>query len=78
MKFLGYFATKKEAACAVDAFIEKDDRFDEEYVRKKSNRIKYKEDFETMDDEMRKAAEVGRLAAEEAPGRLRHRPAAAP
>ena len=34
----------------------------------KSNRIKYKEDFETMDDEMKAAAEVGRLAAtKEAP-----------
>ena len=78
MKFLGYFATKKEAACAVDAFIEKDDRFDEEYVREKSNCIKYKKDFETMNDEMKEAAEVGRSKAEEAPGRLRHRPAAAP
>ena len=77
-KHLGCFPTKKEAACAHDAFIEDDYRFNAKYVREKSNRIKYREDFATMDDEMKAAAEVGRLAAEEAPGRLRHRPAAAP
>ena len=66
--YLGVFPTKKAAACAVDAFIKDDYRFDEAYVREKSNRIKYKEDFETMDDEMKAAAEVGRLAAtKEAP-----------
>ena len=65
---LGYFATKKAAACAIDAFIEDDYRFDAKYVREKSNRIKYREDFATMDDEMKAAAEVGRLAAtKEAP-----------
>ena len=66
--YLGVFPTDKAAACAVDAFIEDDYRFNEAYVREKSNRIKYKEDFETMDDEMKAAAEVGRLAAtKEAP-----------
>ena len=75
---LGSFPTKKAAACAVFAFVEDDYRFDDEYVSKYSNRMISKEDFATMDDEMKAAAEVGRLAAEEAPGRLRHRPAAAP
>ena len=75
---LGYFPTKKEAACAVDRLIKDDYRFNAKYVREKSNCIKYKEDFETMDDEMKAAAEVGRLAAEEAPGRLRHRQPAKP
>ena len=75
---LGAFPTKKAAACAFDAFIEDDYRFNAKYVREKSNRIKYEKDFATMDEAMKAAAEVGRLAAEEAPGRLRHRPAAAP
>ena len=58
----------KAAACAIDAFIKDDYRFNAKYVREKSNRSKYKEDFETMDDEMKAAAEVGRLAAtKEAP-----------
>ncbi len=66
--YLGVFPTDKAAACAVDAFIEDDYRFNEAYVRKYSNRINHKEDFETMDDEMKAAAEVGRLAAtKEAP-----------
>jgi hypothetical protein len=76
--YLGVFLTKKAAACAVDRFIKDDYRFNAKYVQEKSNCIKYKDDFATMDDEMKAAAEVGRLAAEEAPGRLRHRPAAAP
>ena len=77
-KHLGCFPTKKEAACAHDAFIEDDYRFNAKYVREKSNCIKYKKDFKTMDDEMKAAQAKGRSKAEEAPGRLRHRPAAAP
>jgi hypothetical protein len=76
--FLGYFPTEKAAACAVFAFVEDDYRFDDEYVSKHSNRMISKEDFATMNEEMKAAADVGRRAAEEAPGRLRHRPAAAP
>ena len=77
-KYLGVFPRKEVAACAHDAFIKDDYRFDEAYVRKNSNRINHTEDFATMDDEMKAAAEVGRLAAEEAPGRLRHRQPAKP
>ena len=66
--YLGVFPTKKAAACAIDAFIEDDYRFNAKYVREKSNRIKYREDFATMDDEMTAAAEVGRSkATKEAP-----------
>ena len=75
---LGVFPTKKAAACAIDAFIKDDYRFNAKYVREKSNCIKYKKDFKTMDDEMKAAQAKGRSKAEEAPGRLRHRPAAAP
>ena len=75
---LGVFPTKKAAACAVFAFVEDDYRFDDEYVSKYSNRMISKEDFATMNEEMKAAADVGRRAAEEAPGRLRHRPAGAP
>jgi len=75
---LGYFPTEKAAACAVFAFVEDDYRFDDKYVSKYSNRMISKEDFATMNEEMKAAADVGRRAAEEAPGRLRHRPAAAP
>ena len=70
--YLGVFPTKKAAACAVDEFIKNDYRFDEAYVRKNSNRIKYKKDFETMTEEMKAAAKVGRLAA------LKEAPAPAP
>ena len=65
---LGYFPTKKAAACAVDRFIKDDYRFDAKYVREKSNCIKYKKDFETMTEEMKAAQEKGRRAAiKEAP-----------
>ena len=60
---LGSFPTKKAAACAVFAFVEDDYRFDDEYVSKYSNRMISKEDFATMDDEMKAAAEVGRSKA---------------
>jgi hypothetical protein len=65
---LGYFPTKKAAACAVDAFIEDDYRFDAEYVREKSNRINRMKDFETMTEEMKAAQKKGRSKAiKEAP-----------
>ena len=62
------FPTEKAAACAVDAFIEDDDRFDAEYISKYSNRINHTKDFATMNEEMKAAAEVGRSkATKEAP-----------
>ena len=66
--YLGNFPTKEAAACAVFAFVKDDYRFDDEYVSKYSNHMNHKE-FETMDEEMKKAAqEKGRRAAtKEAP-----------